>query len=489
MMQASSADVVLVSRDAQLAEQVARRRPEGLSLSCLTPDEFRALPLPRAANWWIDLESARELATLASGKRVYFYSRVPNAPETLPPGHFVRKPCPGPLLSVLWAGIVSSPHGQQGGGGEFAAASSEARSSGFVAEAMHGAAAATTAVAVGEAAAPGEALRLPAWITDFHGIELRELADRVTRTLPVRLGAKFASLYLTTQRNDALTLAESSYPSAVELTIPLAETPPHAVAAAIRGGRGLLCADIAALSAARGWAEPRWAGPTRILPLRVERETVGAIVLIDRADSAAALTDCGETPGVPTAEECAIADFIARGLRLARLYELARTEARTDPLTGLLNARSLHEHLEREIVRAARYSTPLSLVAVDLDGLKQFNDEFGHPAGDALLRHVAGRLRTALRQIDLAARVGGDEFLALLPATDIGGARHVAERIDAAVRNDPPTIAGQTHPVSVSVGVAPWQSGWNSQDFIAAADRAMYAVKRTCRARQSLVAG
>jgi diguanylate cyclase (GGDEF)-like protein len=134
--------------------------------------------------------------------------------------------------------------------------------------------------------------------------------------------------------------------------------------------------------------------------------------------------------------------------------------------------------MEQEIHRSQRYCNPLALIMIDLDGLKTVNDRFGHLGGDALLRHTAGKVSAALRQIDLAARIGGDEFVVLLPGTDLGGARHVAQRILAAIRVDAPLINGQPVPIVASFGVAQWEQGWDERQLLAAADQAMYAAKR-----------
>ena len=171
-------------------------------------------------------------------------------------------------------------------------------------------------------------------------------------------------------------------------------------------------------------------------------------------------------------------DFLARCLQHARRYLRARVEARVDRLTGLFNYRWMIEALGKEIRRAQRYGSPLALCMIDLDGLKTVNDRFGHLAGDALLRHTAAQISAALRQIDSAARIGGDEFVVLLPATNLNGARHVARRILTAIRNDAPVINQRMLPVAASLGVAQWQSGWDESQLIAAADQAMYAAKR-----------
>jgi GGDEF domain-containing protein len=92
-------------------------------------------------------------------------------------------------------------------------------------------------------------------------------------------------------------------------------------------------------------------------------------------------------------------------------------QADADPLTGLANHRAFHDRLRTEVERAQRYGRPLSLACLDVDGFKDVNDQFGHPAGDKVLREVAARLTTVARTADLVARIGGDEFAILLPET------------------------------------------------------------------------
>jgi diguanylate cyclase (GGDEF)-like protein len=120
----------------------------------------------------------------------------------------------------------------------------------------------------------------------------------------------------------------------------------------------------------------------------------------------------------------------ASDLELRRLYDRLELQARTDALTGLLNRRSLLERLEEELAKARRFGTPLSLITIDVDDFKAFNDRFGHPDGDELLRVLADVLRRATRQhVDLVARYGGEEFVVVLPSTPAGGAEALAGRV------------------------------------------------------------
>ncbi|RMG46847.1 MAG: diguanylate cyclase [Acidobacteria bacterium] len=158
-----------------------------------------------------------------------------------------------------------------------------------------------------------------------------------------------------------------------------------------------------------------------------------------------------------------------------RLEELATT----DELTGLFNLRHLRERLDAEFRRAERYRTPLSLVMIDLDGFKALNDERGHAAGDALLAAVGRRLAAGARSTDVAARIGGDEFVVLLPQTDLDEARRFAERLRREL-TEVPERGGVG--VSFSCGVAcyPATAGARSPArLLAAADEAMYRAKRS----------
>jgi diguanylate cyclase (GGDEF)-like protein len=162
----------------------------------------------------------------------------------------------------------------------------------------------------------------------------------------------------------------------------------------------------------------------------------------------------------------------------------ARLDAITDYLTGLYNHRYLHERLHEEIERAREGGTPLSLLFLDIDQFKDFNDLYGHSVGDTALRAVAAAIDGSVRRVDLAARYGGEEFVVVLVDTDAGGALEAAERIRAAI--SAMTIAPGVHSISVSVGVAtfPDDAGFK-EELIDKADWAMYMAKRSGRNRVS----
>ena len=169
--------------------------------------------------------------------------------------------------------------------------------------------------------------------------------------------------------------------------------------------------------------------------------------------------------------------------RLEEANHQLQTLATTDAVTGLRNHRAFQERLVEEIMRAERYKTPLSLLLLDVDQFKSYNDSFGHPAGDEVLRRLADILREHARTHDLVARYGGEEFILLTPHTDLAGAEVVAERCRTAIEKVPWSV----RPVTASFGIATLGYGIETgAELIACADHALYAAKAGGRNRVSL---
>lgn len=160
--------------------------------------------------------------------------------------------------------------------------------------------------------------------------------------------------------------------------------------------------------------------------------------------------------------------------------------ANQDGLTGLQNRRWLDALVLRLRGRALEEFAPLSILMLDVDHFKSFNDRFGHPAGDAVLKTVAQCLRNSLRPQDRVARYGGEEFLVLLPNTPRHAALQVAERLRQRVEAST-TYDGETRlpTVTISLGVAQWQSGVTIEQLVLKADNALYQAKQNGRNRYS----
>ncbi|HOY66902.1 MAG TPA: sensor domain-containing diguanylate cyclase [Candidatus Ozemobacteraceae bacterium] len=167
-------------------------------------------------------------------------------------------------------------------------------------------------------------------------------------------------------------------------------------------------------------------------------------------------------------------------IKNALIHKRTEKLAFTDPLTGLYNHRYFQETLLPEFIRSRRYDKPLSLMIIDIDHFKKFNDTWGHLTGDKVLIHVGQVFERSVRsKIDTVARYGGEEFAILLPETPLKGAHLFAERVRAAVEASPVKADGKTLPVTISIGVACTlvTNCTKTSDLIAAADSALYAAK------------
>jgi diguanylate cyclase (GGDEF)-like protein/PAS domain S-box-containing protein len=175
------------------------------------------------------------------------------------------------------------------------------------------------------------------------------------------------------------------------------------------------------------------------------------------------------------------------GLSVAniRLREALRTQSVKDPLTGLYNRRYLEEMLDREIRRAVRATQPLGILMLDLDHFKNFNDTYGHDAGDTVLKEAASFLTKSVRLEDIACRFGGEEFVVILPTADLNSARMRAERIRSRVRELTVLHQGSSlGRITVSIGVAALPvNGTSAKELLEAADAALYRAKREGRDR------
>jgi diguanylate cyclase (GGDEF)-like protein len=167
------------------------------------------------------------------------------------------------------------------------------------------------------------------------------------------------------------------------------------------------------------------------------------------------------------------------GLNKSLLGRLA-AEARTDPLTGLLNRRGLAERAEPELAHCRREGRPLAIATFDIDYFKRINDEWGHEIGDRVLNYLGHLLAVESREIDIVARVGGEEFVVLLPSTDARGAEAFAERVREALRaSDPRGLPS----VQVSVGINAVREPTDLPTLSQRADSALYEAKHGGRDR------
>jgi len=178
---------------------------------------------------------------------------------------------------------------------------------------------------------------------------------------------------------------------------------------------------------------------------------------------------------------------IGISLERARLFQEVQSLALTDPLTGLHNRRALFELSRMEFSRAERTNRPISCMMLDLDHFKKINDNYGHQTGDHILQEFARRCRSAVRDMDLVGRYGGEELLIVLPETDMTTALQIAERTRSTVAAIPMKVADRELNVTVSIGVSSKDENTEYlETLIARADQAMYIAKHKGRDRVAI---
>ena len=161
-----------------------------------------------------------------------------------------------------------------------------------------------------------------------------------------------------------------------------------------------------------------------------------------------------------------------------RLAELANYDA----LTNVHNRHYFNQELEKEIAKSRRYKIDLSLLMIDIDHFKKVNDTYGHPVGDQVLKTLADICKKVLRDVDIVVRFGGEEFIVILPSTNISGSLLTAERIRRAVEETEFQYEDISLRCTVSIGVTSYDNNeWNDKDFIKAADIALYEAKKNGR--------
>ena len=300
-------------------------------------------------------------------------------------------------------------------------------------------------------------------------LELEQIFQTVVDMLKNTFGYNFVSIYLLD--GEVLRLgAEIGYPEELIYTeIPLTS---GIAGRAARKGQTEFISDVRHES---GFLRASYDVESEIcVPLLKEGKVLGVLNVESRAGNPLTQTDVELLSS--------LAAPIAIAVDNAQLHSNVKSLALTDALTTLANRRAFDYALESEVARVMRYGPPLSLIIIDIDSFKVYNDTWGHPAGDSRLRAVADLLRANMRHPDIAARYGGEEFALLLPFTDKAGAILLAERLRAAAQANAPHESqnGEAIPgYTLSIGVSSFpEDGTTPTELLLAADNAELAAKR-----------
>ena len=316
--------------------------------------------------------------------------------------------------------------------------------------------------------------------------ELEQSREEVRRAL-VRLGQ---ALEVSDDRRALLDVVLESVQVILgaDHAVFFADAGTHLLAKAARGASGVLEARLDRGAGLAGWVAEegqaaRWPpGPASPTPPEPDGDVALAVPLHAAGHLFGVVGLYGRDRPFSKDDLATVTDF-ARQAQTSIDRTFAHEEARrlsiTDGLTGLWNRRHLDLRCSEELDRAARFGEEFALVMCDLDDFSEVNNHHGHQVGDAVLVEVSNRLASSTRQVDLVARYGGEEFVLLLPRTDRSGALEVAEKVRAAVANQPIATDAGALSITVSLGVACHPGdGTTVAALVGAADAALYRAKR-----------
>ncbi|HUS72818.1 MAG TPA: sensor domain-containing diguanylate cyclase [Sedimentisphaerales bacterium] len=308
-------------------------------------------------------------------------------------------------------------------------------------------------------------------------LDIERITDVCIKHIPNLVGARLASLYILDETNNILHLQEHNHPFLINKIVSLNQNPPSPMVMAVRSKELILVGDIdthkkpVIKKSQRAFAGNYKTNNCAIAPLICQDRVVGVLNLADKIEN-----------GSFDSEDIALIELFSQlvgaSIGNIKLFEKIQRQATTDGLTGLANHKTFYEILERELWRSRRYGGQISLIMIDIDNLKKINDTYGHRAGDKVIREVSRKIKDCIRQIDTAARYGGDEFAVILPNTSLTDAVVVAERMVDEVAHSPTTWKKEQIALSISVGLGQYDADTNPQDITSGSDRALYTAKQ-----------
>jgi len=308
-------------------------------------------------------------------------------------------------------------------------------------------------------------------------LDIDRIADICIKHILKLVRVRFASLYILDETNNILHLHKHNHPFLINKIVSMNQNPPSPMIIAVRSKQLIFIGDIDThkkpiiRKSQRAFLGNYKTNNCVIAPLICQDRVVGALNLADKIEG-----------GGFGREDIALIELFSQlvgaSIGNIKLFEKIQRQAATDGLTGLANHKTFYEILERELWRSRRHGGQISLIMVDIDNLKKINDVYGHRAGDKVIREISRKIKESIRQIDTAARYGGDEFVVILPNTPLSDAVVVAERMVESVANCPATWHKEQIGLSISVGLGQYDANTNPEDITSRSDKALYTAKQ-----------
>lgn len=306
-------------------------------------------------------------------------------------------------------------------------------------------------------------------------LEIDRIAQVCIENIRSLVRARLASLYVLDEGNSILHLVRHNHPFLINKIVSLNQNRPSVMVMAVKS-KSLLCIDCidthrepVIKKSCRPFARNYQTGNCVISPLLCQDNVVGVLNFADK-------------PGAFNRQDVALIDLFSQLVGASvgniKLFERIQRQAATDGLTGLSNHRTFYELLEKELWRSRRYGGQISLIMIDIDNLKTINDTYGHRAGDLVIKSISKTISGCIRQIDTAARYGGDEFAVILPNTSLKDTVVVARRMVDAVAASKVVWNNRSVELSISVGVGRYDAIHSPEDITHRSDKALYTAKQ-----------
>ena len=308
-------------------------------------------------------------------------------------------------------------------------------------------------------------------------LDIKNIADVCIENIPKLVGVRFVSLYILDEATSILHLQRHNHPFLLNKIVSLNQNSPSPMVMAVRSKELIRVGDIESHNkpiirkSQRAFADNYKTKNCIIAPLICQDKVVGVLNLADKMDGDN--FDCEDIALIEL-----ISQLVGASIGNIKLFEKVQRQATTDGLTGLVNHKTFYDILEKELRRSRRHGGKICLIMIDIDNLKKINDAYGHRAGDKVIKEISRRIKECVRQIDTAARYGGDEFAIILPNTSLADTTFVAERMVAAVSHSPIIWKKERIEISISVGLGEYGSTASPEEITILSDQALYTAKR-----------